>query len=94
MPKFPKPFFRTARRAWYVQLGGKQISLGCDQDAAFRRYHKLMSRPRPQPQRVAGDDVLRVLDAFLGGARRTKPGAPTTGVASTCNPLPGRFPAA
>ena len=72
MPKFPKPFFRTARRAWYVQLGGKQISLGCDQDAAFRRYHELMSRPRPQPQRVAGDDVLRVLDAFLGWCQTNK----------------------
>ena len=30
MPKFPKPFFRTARNAWYVQVAGKQIPLGPD----------------------------------------------------------------
>ncbi len=27
MPRFPKPFFRTARRAWLVQVAGKQINL-------------------------------------------------------------------
>ena len=42
MPHFPKPFFVKARKLWYVQLGGRQINLGPDRDAAFTRYHELM----------------------------------------------------
>jgi hypothetical protein len=34
MPKFPKPFFRTARNAWFVQVAGKQINLGPDREAS------------------------------------------------------------
>jgi hypothetical protein len=25
--RFPKPFFRTSKQAWYVQLGKRQIHL-------------------------------------------------------------------
>jgi len=28
--RFPKPFFRASKDAWYVQLGKRQISLGKD----------------------------------------------------------------
>ena len=50
--KFPKPFYRTARNAWFLQVGGKQIKLGPDRDAAFRRYHELMGQPEaPAPRR-------------------------------------------
>ncbi len=43
--KFPKPFYRTARNAWFLQVGAKQIKLGPDRDAALRRYHELMGQP-------------------------------------------------
>src|ERR1700735_1382672 len=33
--KFPKPFFRKAKHAWYVQLGKRQVSLGPDREKAF-----------------------------------------------------------
>jgi hypothetical protein len=46
MPKFPKPFFRAACKSWFVQVAGKQINLGTDREAAMRRYHELMSRPK------------------------------------------------
>jgi hypothetical protein len=39
MPHFAKPSFRTARSAWFVQLGARQIKLGPDKDQAFKRYH-------------------------------------------------------
>ena len=74
MPKFPKPFFRTARNAWYVQVAGKQVTLGPDRDAAFRRYHELMGRPKSDPQPVAADAVLSVLDAFLDWCQKYKAG--------------------
>ncbi len=37
MSHFPKPFYRSTRRLWYVQLAGKQINLGPDREAAFAR---------------------------------------------------------
>lgn len=74
MPKFPKPFFRTARSAWFVQVAGKQINLGPDRDAAFRRYHELMGRPKHAGVPVTADTVLSVLDAFLDWCQQHKAG--------------------
>ena len=53
--KFPKPFFRKSKQAWYVQLGKKQHSLGKDREEAFRRYkdiilHEQARRPFPEPR--------------------------------------------
>ena len=83
MLRFPKPFYRTARGGWFVQVGGKQVNLGRDREAAFRRYHELMGRPKADTQPVAADDVLGVLDAFLDWCSKTRPAAPTTGIAAT-----------
>jgi integrase len=58
MPKFPKPFYRTARKAWFVQVAGKQVNLGPDHDAAMRRYHELMGRTKAAAQPVASDAFL------------------------------------
>ena len=32
--RFPKPFFRESKQAWYVQIGKRQISLGKDREEA------------------------------------------------------------
>jgi hypothetical protein len=72
MPKFPKPFFRTARNAWFVQVAGKQVNLGPDRDAAFCSYHKLMGRPKADPPPMRTDVVLAVLDAFLDWCQKNK----------------------
>ena len=76
MPQYPKPFFRARRGLWYVQLDGKQVNLGRDQDDAFRRYHELMGRPREVPRQVVGETVLAVLDAFLDWCQKHR--APRT----------------
>jgi len=69
MSHFPKPFFRPKKNRWYVQLDGKQINLGPDEAAAFRRYHEVMSeRGKPCPVIVTtkSDPALSVLlDEFL-----------------------------
>lgn len=70
MSHFPKPFFRPARRLWYVQMAGKQINLGPDRDAAFERYHELMIDVRRHgsvPQAIPSPPVLvvEVIDKFL-----------------------------
>jgi len=46
--KFPKPFFRKAKHAWYLQLGKRQISLGPDRDKAFERYQEVLLHERGQ----------------------------------------------
>ena len=63
MPHFPKPFFKKARGCWYVELDRRQIKLGADRDEAFRLYHQLMARPRPQP--VVSGHLAEIVDAFL-----------------------------
>ncbi len=39
----PKPYFRAQKQAWYVQIDGRQFSLGRDEQAAWNRYHELMA---------------------------------------------------
>jgi integrase/recombinase XerC len=75
--KFPKPFFRTARNCWFVQIGGKQVRLHPDEQKAMRLYHELMAkRNRPATKasnstltapaaiRVASDDTLSTFELF------------------------------
>ncbi len=72
--KFPKPFFRSARKAWFVQVGGKQIKLGPDRDEAFRRYHEIMGQPDTPQAQVDSSSVVGVLDAFLDWCQKHKAG--------------------
>lgn len=74
MPRFPKPWFRAARGAWFVQIHGKQVSLGADRKLAFERYHALMAKPKPQA--VSAHSVLGLLDQFLEWTQRHR--APRT----------------
>lgn len=46
--KFPKPFYRSARSCWFVQIGKEQIKLHPNEQEALRLYHELMtSRSKP-----------------------------------------------
>src|SRR5262245_3115075 len=69
MPHFPKPFFKKARSAWYVQLDGKQVKLAPDKDLAFERYHQLMQE---RPKNADFTMVVGVLDAFLDWLKKNK----------------------
>jgi hypothetical protein len=66
MPHYPKPFFRSARNAWFVQIDGKQIKLATDRDEAFTRYHELMAKPLPEATKAEAQKlVVVIVDEFL-----------------------------
>ena len=44
MPKFPKPFYRSARNCWFVQLGKEQIKLHADETEAIQNVRNSMVR--------------------------------------------------
>jgi len=63
VPHFPKPFWKKSHQSWYVEIDRKQVKLGPDRDAAFRRYHELMRQPAEKV--VAPESVVAIADAFL-----------------------------
>jgi integrase len=82
MSKFAKPFFRSSRGLWYVQLNGRQVNLGADKDQAHTRYHQLMSQRftnapahslgSSSPVAITSCLVLELIDAFLGWCQKNK----------------------
>ncbi|MGD0140159.1 MAG: site-specific integrase [Tepidisphaeraceae bacterium] len=78
MAHFPKPFFRSARNAWFVQVGDRQIKLAADKDEAFARYHELMAKPSLPPvnQAEAQKLVVVIVDEFLDWCEKHR--APNT----------------
>ena len=60
--------------AWFVQVGGKQVNLGPDREAALRRYHELMRQPKVFRSPAAAENVLSLLDAFLDWRQKHKAG--------------------
>lgn len=75
MAHFPKPFFKQARKSWYVQIDRKQIKLGPDRDEAFRQYHQLMQQPAEQVA-ASPESLVNIIDAFLDWTERNR--APDT----------------
>ncbi len=72
--KFPKPWYRKSRRAWFVTLDGQQIKLGTTKDEALRRYHDLMAQPAKRV--VPSGSLLAIIDAFLDWCQKHR--APDT----------------
>ena len=69
--KFPKPFFRKSKGAWYVQLGKRQISLGKDREEAFRRYRELLLHEQGKsPERTGPLTAAQVCDLFLEWSKK------------------------
>jgi integrase len=68
--KRPQPFYRPKKKRWYVQLDGKHVNLGPDEQRAWAQYHEIMAEraksppPKPRPA-TPGILVVSVLDAFL-----------------------------
>ena len=87
MPHSPEPFYRAPRRLWYVQIDGKQINLGKEDNprkdrsgqpvpcaAVVTRFHELMAGRGQEPAVPAVDASLAlvVVDQFLGWVERHK----------------------
>ncbi len=67
MPRQSQPWFWSARKAWYVQLNGKQIRLHEDKREAEHEWHRLMAAEgkldRRQRQRMTVADACEALIA-------------------------------
>lgn len=70
MPRRPKPWFRKARRSWFVTIAGVQHNLGPDKSTAHERFHHLMRQP--QSRKVAPGSLPAVVDAFLDWVHRNR----------------------
>lgn len=75
MAHFPKPFFKKARKSWYVEINRKQIKLGSDKEEAFLRYHQLMQQPAEEVT-TSPESLVGIIDAFLDWTQRNR--APDT----------------
>jgi integrase/recombinase XerD len=63
MARRPKPWFRKARRAWFVTIDGVQHNLGPEKGEAFERFFALMRQPKEQ--KVASRSIAAIADAYL-----------------------------
>ena len=63
MARRPKPWFRKARNAWFVMIGGVQHNLGPDKNEAYDRFHQLMRQP--QQRKVSSQSFAAIAEAFL-----------------------------
>ena len=63
MARRPTPWFREARGAWFVTIGGVQSNLGPHKKLAFERFYELMRQP--QERKVDPRSLLAIIDAFL-----------------------------
>lgn len=71
----PKPYFKKSHKAWYVNLHGKNVRLGEDEETAWQEYHILMARGKeikpPTPvQAVFGLFLEWVKDEKSAGTYR------------------------
>jgi integrase len=77
----PEPFFRPKKNRWYVQIDGKQINLGPDEDVARVRWHQLMSGVAHPPlaaplghEQLPSPFAYVVIDLFVGWCKTHRPG--------------------
>ncbi len=63
MARRPKPWYRSARRAWFVTINGIQHNLGPDKKEAHERFYQLMRQPKTR--NVASQSLAAIIDVFL-----------------------------
>jgi Phage integrase SAM-like domain len=72
----PQPFYRKDRKTWYVQIRGRQVSLGKDRSQAFQRYYEIMARPddvlSTELTSTAGMLLSQLFDQFLDWVQRNR----------------------
>ena len=70
MARRPKPWFRRARRAWFVTVNGEQHNLGPDKAEAFDRFYELMRQPTER--KVSPLSLAAIADAFLDWVQKQR----------------------
>ncbi|MEM9409748.1 MAG: tyrosine-type recombinase/integrase, partial [Planctomycetota bacterium] len=61
MARQPTPWYRTARKRWYVTIDGTTHNLGPDKEEAFERFHSIMASPI-KPGKIS---VFVLMNEFL-----------------------------
>ncbi len=70
MARRPKPWFRKARRAWFVTINGEQHNLGPHKAEAYERFYQFMRQP---PERkVSPHSLAAIADAFLDWVQKQR----------------------
>ena len=73
MSHYPKPYWRSQRGTWCVQIAGKQITLAKGQESraeAYREYHRLMAT-EGEGESTEPALVMESVLAFLDHAKAT-----------------------
>lgn len=65
MARPTKPYYWTARKAWYCSIRGVRYKLHTDEDKAKLEFHRLMSLDEPPPPPTSEPLAVEVLDRFL-----------------------------
>ncbi|TWT57908.1 site-specific tyrosine recombinase XerC [Thalassoglobus neptunius] len=68
--KFSQPWYRKARKAWFVTLNGKQIRLGESKKEAFAKYRVLLNEPTTRQVQTAS--LVGIIDAFLEWVQKNR----------------------
>lgn len=63
------PFYRKSHRAWYLQVGKKQVRLAEDRTEAFRRWHQMMAAGDQGGS--GGVTVRQAVEEFLTASKVT-----------------------
>ncbi len=75
MARRPKPWYRKARRSWFVTIAGVQHNLGPEKAEAHERFYQLMRQPKRQ--KVATWSLLALADEFLDCVQKSERSAAT-----------------
>jgi hypothetical protein len=63
MARWPKPWFREDRKAWFVTIEGVRHNLGGAKREAFESFYRLMRQP--QRRKVSPHSLAAIIDEFL-----------------------------
>lgn len=64
-----KPYYKKTHKAWYCNIGGKQVRLGSNKDEAEKEYHRLMAGETPV---TAKTTAAQLIDQFLHWTKTNK----------------------
>ncbi len=67
-----KPWYRKERKAWFVEMGGKQVRLSADKAEARRLWLKLMAEGDQPKDRFVHECMGHYLPTLTDSTRRTR----------------------
>lgn len=73
MDRIGQPFWRNSRRAWYLQVGKRQIKLSSDKAVSFQKWHEIVAEAATEKVNKSSSLTLqRVCENFLQEVKNTR----------------------